>query len=684
MAYGVVYRTTAYCKGLGQVTVDILRKDYVGSIYPLTIAFEGIKLTVDTVDYFSSIISNSVDIDIINDKDDFYELDALFTGYDLQHMVKLYTDTLVIFNGFIPCDIVEQTWLKYGTITLTATSNLNRLDEYIPTLFETKGTYDLLTTLFHILSFTNLDLPIYINCSLREITQNNLEPLFPQTYAESDIFYEDSSTIKDCKTILEYILISSDCCIYYYDDAWYIERWRDMKGYLNNKLYYKYTSSSIAVEYINEDMSESLYPVIGEDLILIDTSQVIKYSPGLKKVEVTLNETLRMNLVDYYYDDFQEVDFEDLVAILCAFGYWKVAGDSVVDLYAGHYLNKMTNYVTITDHWINPAGNFDGVIYIDENGTYESRLRSLNGLYTKFKVHLNPADSTNPEDDVTTNLTIDFTVKIQNDEYFLSYFEDIIKSQTGPTFYARIILRYGTDKYVTYNSSTSKYVLTTKSDPAADENIPTINVSFKYSNFTNKTEWYYEFSTSLSLGAAIRDTTGENPTFTIGIVKLGFSNDFVNDIPTMALKQVTFGDIYVTANTSVDDNVITGIIGDDFVTVEEDDLYLYDSENYSISNGLCLDEDRTHTTLWSDDFHRYIYLTLMKYFIEDRFQIYHVVRHHITTDIQYIGFLKPFQMIVGNLNGDKVFCVNGYRYVLDSDRYESITFSEYVNDDNIS
>ena len=90
MAYGVKYSTTAYCKGLGQVTIEILKKEYAGTIYPLTIAFEGIRLVVDTVDYFKCIITNSVDIDIINDKDDFYELDDLFTGHDLQFKVKIY------------------------------------------------------------------------------------------------------------------------------------------------------------------------------------------------------------------------------------------------------------------------------------------------------------------------------------------------------------------------------------------------------------------------------------------------------------------------------------------------------------------------------------------------------------------------------------------------------------------
>ena len=679
---------------MGQVNIDILKSEYGGYPDSLTIAFEGIVLCVDTVDFFGTIVTNSVDLTIINDKQDFYELDDLFTGTDHQYKIKIYKDDFVFFHGFIPCAVVEQVWLHKGEITLSATTNLNRLEEYIPTLFEVKGTYSILTVLFHILSYTNLDLPIYINCSLCEQTQSSGYPAFWQIYNETDLFYSDSTTIKDCKTILEYILAPFDCCIYYYNEGWYIERWKDMKGYAETKLYHKFTSPSILdISYIEEPLGESLYPVIGADLISIERSQRIKHTPGIKKVEVTQNETLKLNLVDYYYDDIQlNSSMSEIEQINPNFQYWESLDDSDINIVTGHYLEKMTNYVKISNNWIDPEYDWGPVIwvYTGSSNLYDKLRRSATGMYAKFKIKMNDIDSTNPSDDVTTSINISFSVKF-SDSFIETRGTHIKQYPTLYIFWIRFFLRFddnGTCKWVKYNDSESQYEMVTQADIASyGYDMPIIKVPFYYENFTNKDTFYYEFSTSIALGNTVHNVVGDTPEFILGIIQLGYTNkqfSWESVLPNYVLKESIFGDIYVTANTEVDDNVITGEITDDFVTTEEDTLYMYDSINFSISNGLYLNENKDHTTAWNDIFNRDINIPLIQHFIQDRFQIYHSVRKNIISDFKYYGFLKPFQMVAGNVNGDKIFCVNGYRYILDSDIYEDLTLMEYVNDEGIS
>jgi hypothetical protein len=696
MAYGKKYHTTVWNKGLGQITVDIYRKNYSGTVDPLTIAKEGVSITVDTVDYFETIASTSVDIDIINDKTDFYELDPLFSTSDLEHYIVIYTATVVLFRGFIPCDVTEQAWLPKGTITISATCNLNRLDEYTPTLLETKGTYSLLEIMQHCLSFTNMEisgseLPVYVNCSLREITKTTgTSTCFDQTWADSDIFYEDSTTLRDCKTVMEYILGAFDCIIYYYNDGWYIERWKDLAGYAEVKTYIKYWESTVTL--VEDDIPASLYPQVGKglDVFCIEQSQRISYSPGLKSVEVTLDETLRLNLVDYYYDDIVTTKGIDSVELITpTYGYWEAVLESDIYTETGHYLDNMTNYVTLVDTW-SGRGLLNGrVVWMYTDYYADALRRTVNGIFAKVKIHMNEQDSTNPTEDVTTTITVACTMKL-SDAYVTEYGASIKEDPSWFKFWFRFFLRYddgtGHPKWIKYNTTNSEYELVTLDNmTAGGYDMPIIKQSVLYTEFTNKTEFYTDVTVSVSLGNAIHTVVGDNPVFVLGILPIAVTDSNWNhedELPNLALLSSTFGDIYVTANTDVDDNVVTGSITSDFVTVEEDTMYLYDSSNFSISNGLYTNADRDHTVSWKDSFSS-IYLPLSKHFIQDRFQIYNVVRRHIISDVMAYRFLKPFEMMDGNLL-NKVFCVNGYKYIVDSDRYESIKLSEYVNDDDVS
>jgi hypothetical protein len=698
MAYGKKYHTTTYNKGLGQLNVDIYKKDYVGAISPLTIAFEGIKISVDTVEYFEMIASTSVDIDVINDKTDFYELDALFSTSDLEHYILIYNDDVVLFRGFIPCDVVEQSWLHNGIVTISATVNLNRLEEYIPTIFEVKGTYTLMEIIQHCLTFTNMEisgaeLPIYVNCSLRELTKpNGINTCFDQTWADTDIFYEDSTTIRDCKTVMEYILGAFDCIIYYYNDAWYIERWKDLAGYLETKNYIKYEGSTVSL--VPEDIPASLYPVVGKDLDMtcIEQSQRISYSPGFKTVEVTLSETLRLNLVDYYYSDIQSNQtMATLEQVNPSFGYWEMIAESDITEYSGYNLDTMSNYIHMADSWESPDGEFDNGFWIFEGVTSETLRRSTAGMFAKFKIKMNEEDSTNPTEEVSTTLNISFTFKLPDNFTPYGTFNYYYKTEPSKlNFWVRLFLKYndnGTIKWVKYNETNEQYEFVTQSNiGSAGYGMPIILKEVNFDTFTNKTAFYHEFTTTINLGTAIKNVTGDTPEFTLGLMKLGYTDPDLNhndDVPNICLHDFIYGDIYVTANTEVDDNVITGTINEDFVTVEDATMNLYDSNNFSISNGLYINEDRDHTTSWDDNFLRATFLPLSKHYIQDRFQIYHTVRRHIITDAQSLLYLKPFTMVDGNLL-NKTFCVNGFKYIVDSDRYESLQLSEYVNDDNIS
>jgi hypothetical protein len=653
--YELRYRGGTYNEGLGNCYVDIYKKGYTESQEdPITIQEQGITLITDKGDYFEPIKSSSVSINIINDKANFYEFDDLFSISDLEYYVRVHTDNLVLFAGYIPCTTVEQTWLKNGIVELNATCNLNRLSEYCPTLFVTKGLYSLIEIIQNCLSFTHMDLCVNVNCSLSE--QNIGGIPFEVSHIDSDLFYKNNIELDDCGTVLKKILTSFDCTIYYYDDEWWIERLNDAGS--NDLNWYKFDVNSSASVLRQQN---NIHLTIGTELIPCNMSQKIGYIPGFKKIELTLKEKRKINYLSYYFSPVTQTDpLSSLELMYPAIGCWEAVNEGVdlSILPIANYCN-INNGVYIGDY--SHSGDYEYMNGCDEEnfpydppGPYWYAMRhSLFGISSAFNLTLNETSPT------SINIALKFAIHPSFLNVFTFFASDRFIHPNDHKFYVRFYIGNGnTSSWLHMNSTTNKYEFRQRNDlisygGAYDLSI--ISVEVPYDSFTDKVGLYHEFSTSLTLEPGILDSDASDM-FVFGLCELGYNNplyctgDLIGRMnkPNQAYKHWYVGDIFITATDDLGDNVIIGDISNDFIDVGKVDVDLYDAKSYSLLNCLYVFAPTYDQSIgWRDSFHPYPApaLPLVKWMIRDRFQIFNKTRREITSDFKSNTFMPPFRLV---------------------------------------
>lgn len=662
MAWVQRYRGFFQSSGLGACTVFIFKQDYTGSLEDITIQADGINITVETKDYYEPIISTSAEIAIVNDKDDFYELDELFSVSDNEYLVTIISDTYYLFRGYIPCEVVEQVWLRKGIVALNATCNLNRLDQYKPTILSDPGIVSLMDLIEHCLSFTGLDLLIYVNITLRA---DNADPpnttnntCFDQTYIDTDLYYEDSVTVKDCRTILESILKSFGCVIYYYNDKWYIERVVDLGSV--TKHYVVYNNGS----YWTTDDVANTHFILGDDstsnLRCINANQTIKYCPGLHSIEITKNEKARENFANYTFDDITKVQtLSTLEYVSPAYQHWQTINESYVTTQHFHNAYGFKNGVIVSDDYDDEYSPDTPRHLIDWNVSsfQENTLRaSFIGVYTSFNLELNEAQ--------TTSVTITYKFKIPQN--FIDYMntlsgggnlwvtDHLLKTPENYVFSARFFINQPGMLWLHYDSSTSSYAFRTqtnlcKYDGNYDPGIITVDIPF--SDFTDKENYICEFSKTVELNP---DSAVGNR-FIVGVCEIGYKD--ITEIEgyknvQFSIRDSMIGDLFITVEDTLDDNLIIGTINNDFIQVQKESVDLFDSNTDRVYC-IYVNPDRIHWIYtgwggpWKDQFWASISdnLYLIEHLIRDRFQLYNKVRREITSDVKSNELLQPFALV---------------------------------------
>jgi hypothetical protein len=688
MAYGLRYQTTMVPIGTSNtVYVDILKNNYSGSVDTFRIAESGAIISISDNDYFAPLVSTSLELRIINNFTDFFELDELFSTSDFEFKIEVYDSTYMYFEGYVPCDIVEQIFLKNGTITLNATNNLKRLNDFQPTVFIKRDSYRLMDIIHNCLSFTGLNLPVYINCTLTESRDTIGQSLYVDKFVYSDLFLDSDQAeeYKKCDEILTMILKSAGCKLCYWNGAWYIDRVKDLGT--ASKTYFRYEETSSASSSVVD--VNAVIPVANNNssLRFKDSSQTISYIPAVKQVKVTLNEKERFNLVNYYFDNILAISsagnpnnvYPDLWT-------WETDADVTYTPIQNYYkmLNSVALKNTRTVYPPNAYLDYIGASNSFGNAQYDALWNSFAGLYTRFKFSLNTiADST---------LTIKFKFKLPP-EFLAAVTYFTIDCKTHPSdhkFYLRFFLKNKRDGdyfgdgetywYVSYNETTSKYFLAglgsliTTTKPINTRAILTKEITFD--NFTNKDTYMSELSIDIPLDDFKSDIITNE--FVLGICELGYHNPQSTDVIWAGLKDSIFGDIYVTINKDLTDNVVIGTINRGYMAILEEDLDIFDTKNLNMLNGLYRDPDGTDPTInWKDGDGLTVF-SLVKKFIEDRFQIYSKVRRQISSNVYYKNAIKPFTMVSESHFANN-FYVSSYQWDIAMNFYNNMVLKEWVH-----
>jgi hypothetical protein len=696
MAYGLKYQSRIHpLKTTNTINVAIYKKDYVGSVTTLRITPGGTKVTMDPLDYFETYASTGLELGVINNLADYFELDELFTVSDFEYKVKIYDSSFTYFEGFIPCDIVEQQFLPKGKITINATNNLKRLSEFTPTMFTVPGFFSLISVVKHCLSFTGVSLPIYVNCRLFQLASAQESDVSQHTefdfkHIHSDVFKKNDVEYNTCAQILDMILRSFTCFVYYWDGKWFIERWKDVGRPTKNYIIYN-TNNTISV---STESFATIQVGKGDTKIkFIKGNQSTSYIPGAKQIKLTLKENEQINLVNYFFNGVTEDSNYDIEALIPPLREWVVDGytnHSIADNYFG--ISKAIILQNVYTYAGRPTQGDSIYLAGTPPLNYNGFRSSLSGLYTKIKVKINH------ENDTTLTLKMKFHLSDFFKSTFTYFMGDRNTHPDDHIFFLRFYLQVldeGTvlKHFIVFNSTSGTYELVNCTDMVKPDgtNIhpAIIEKSITWKNFTNPENFTTEILASVNLHEAL--VADQVRTIVVGICELGINAALIPTTdPFIALWDSIYGDITVTVNAEVQDNVNVSGINESFVNVIERDQDLYDSQNPNILNTLFFDETGENLTpqYWVDLDDPSVGdvpfpFPLPKKILQDMYQIYHVPRHKLTSDFEYLPSLKPFS-IIHESHYTNDFILTGFQWDVEASQFLNTEIKEYVMDDNVT
>lgn len=228
MAHGVKYRLQfADVRGIGK-RIDILKKNYSGSILPMVCGSEPAVIEWKSDDdVYEPLIGSSCDINlIVTDTvsyDNFYEYD------EREYKVQIYFESntgvySLYWAGFVTNDIYSEamTTTPYP-ITIRAIDGLGSLEGF-NTWIPAVGTADatLWEFIYKNLQNLNLDFDIWISNDIRISSSGSWLNVFKDVTVAKEAAFQDSYIINNAKEMLRSILLGFNCKMFQAYGRWVI------------------------------------------------------------------------------------------------------------------------------------------------------------------------------------------------------------------------------------------------------------------------------------------------------------------------------------------------------------------------------------------------------------------------------------------------------------------------------
>ena len=219
MAYGVKYRLEFSDNQLNKKKLEILKKDYSGTIFPLI--SDGDPINIETKsddDFYEPIIGSNCTINLmVTDDvnyDNFYEYD------EREYKVKLYFETSssvysLYWQGWITNDIYQETMISTPyLLTINANDGLGTLNGYNSWFPSDSDTCTLWQIIYKNLQNIGLEQDILISNDIKISTDTNWKNVFSNiTIDKRGIFYKNY-ILNDAKKMLRTILMAINCKIF--------------------------------------------------------------------------------------------------------------------------------------------------------------------------------------------------------------------------------------------------------------------------------------------------------------------------------------------------------------------------------------------------------------------------------------------------------------------------------------
>lgn len=550
----------------GYLYID--EKDYVGTSPSdddsLRLVYDSISVNYMFGDWNDPIIGLQCEFELMNDKEDYFELLPLMTGAEGKYKVRLVvndtdsssTDTL-LFEGFLNCDTNSQKYLRKQPIKLIASSYLSKLEDLHPDSVDELKNMTFIDVIDEILVSTGASFNILVNSKLHaegDILVDNKQTLFNKNGFFTELFWTDEVERENSLNILRKILTTFDCYIYWQEGVWCIERYEDI--WQETVSFCKYTTGTLynsaalgTLVTVSRTKEEIAYNKLTKDgLQFTDTSQTLGTIPGLKSIQINLEDKRLLNLAKA---DLTNVEFTSAAAPTPGMRKW---------------LNWYGNDWT----WAN-AGKSKSVIGNSINrrngGLLAIPFEYYKGLYTQFKVTVESA----------TELNIKWKYAVERPTG--------VSSWEGYNFEFHYYLRCVADSDYIFNVPDTEDWLKQPSTEA--DAVQSIVVSGSNMDKTTNT---VDVSISVPIGL-VQNFFEDLQVGTISgdfslVLCIGAEIITKQDEDDFQPVSAWFGDIQITTTGDSQNNVIEGKVSNDFLNKKTIDLLLYDSENVCYKNGI--------------------------------------------------------------------------------------------------
>jgi hypothetical protein len=665
MAYNLKYQSDFYNVFLTKVSVQMYKKNYVGSVINLRTA--SVVIEVNYEDRYTPVVGTGAKVNIINEGA-FDSLDDLLTSREKEFYCTISYNNEIVFFGFSLCDLNEQQFLPWANITLQFTNYLRRLDgDYLAVISDigTKTSiFEIMAeSLSKIMSSLGSENALVVNSTLFETNMLTWPQctFLEQTFVENNMFFNSADQYDSTYNVLNRTLKSFGAFLYAYGNKWVIERQEDITRDGQWVSFSDMENSYPTLEIISSLKQE--YNKQAGDWNYKDSSQVIGYDSGLKTLILDLKDKQLGTLV---------------------FNNYKVPMLTVSDPTPDSgTLNNRTWYITDQAVTIGSGYAFRGMnTYF--KWQYPVAVTDTTGLclYYSFEMFFNISEE-NP-----TVLSVSYKM---SGEVQLNNF---LAVDTG--FYLRLDGGALDGEYLGPKPGpTGATFIDHDASPLFNEQLFDVSIDKRTRVWTISAEFNLSDPTVVEniggggiplppvLLPSIWELLGKpkSQRFTIMFMPLTF---LANVPPPWQCRVNYIGDVEVTITQQEILNKLTYYINEDFIKTETQDMDFFDLPNMNFSNGLLRENGTIKTELWTSE-NCLTPSPLMDVFAKNIFRNSYRTIHTLKTSILCDKYLKPFSILTDDnlvIDSTKVrtLILHGYSWDLNEGTYE-IEAEEYTDEE---
>jgi len=643
-------------KNAGNIFIQRDGASYVG---PLILKRGSLSIKQRLPDWESSIFRTSCTFTIENKSEyltaySWQQLLPLMTISEGQYRVVVDLDaensgdpSITLFMGYLNCETVSQDMIYYSDLTLTASGLVDKLQYIEPTgILEPAHNESLINIIDYCLRLTGTQHNIRVFCSLQHNTRwayPDGMTLFSECGVNTELFWIDNVQRENALNVLEMCLVPFNCYLYWFQGYWYIEHYEDL-GTTGNRTYTEYTSgTSYRVESMASTAVVTINPlnVYSPNHQQIGNTQVLSVQPGLKQLEINLEQNKFFNMINGDLAELVEGTNPDTVY------YREWYGESTyVQHYGGTYPLHANNIFGV------PFKNIANSV--KRNWDHEMSTANYNrGTSTKFRVTIYP----------DTELTIKWKhAVIELPPVFGdgTYGNPQAFYNDPGSVYVR---HHWTLKINPVNVSYNTYF---KHEPDISDNAWSLQVGSNPQNYKEITaaeydqdRWVYEVEIVIPIGDeelfGLADYVDEDPvtldlTFVCGAAAVESPDDNYWPWPydTAPFAHEAVGDFEVTVSGKEEENLIKGEVVSNFLDKKTISIRLFNTDNWNYRNTLLTDKYGINYYINKvNGFNWGVYSTspvgLADTLLESKFRLYRVARQKIRMGNYRVYFYEQFR-----------------------------------------